>query len=308
MRVHWIAAFCLSLAMIIVGSSIIVSKLLIVKIPIFLLCFLRFFCALCVLIPLLVFREGKLPRLSRNMNTLLFYQALTGIFLFNCFLLAGLHYTSALNASIITSSTPAITTLLACLLLREKLTSFSIYGILLSVIGLLLINTTGHIITDSLKPVFGNSLIFSAVVAESLFTVLGKTTTATVSPLTSTTYVSIFGALLFSPPALYQLFYFDLLDLSVADLLLILYSGVVVTALAFILWFKGLAGITANTAAVFTALIPLSAVLLSSIFLNESLHSSHLVGSTLILGGLFLSVKKAPIPQADITTERARRL
>jgi drug/metabolite transporter (DMT)-like permease len=70
---------------------------------------------------------------------ILILQAVFGIFLFRVFLTAGLGYTSAVEAGIITGSSPAITGLLAWIILREPIKKRSVSGISLTLIGILLL-------------------------------------------------------------------------------------------------------------------------------------------------------------------------
>ena len=58
------------------------------------------------------------------------------------------------------------------------------------------------------------------------------------------------------------------------------------TALAYLLYFRLLANTGAVNAALVTLLIPLSAILLGTVFLNETLEPRHLLGMAFILTGL----------------------
>jgi drug/metabolite transporter (DMT)-like permease len=68
----------------------------------------------------------------------------------------------------------------------------------------------------------------------------------------------------------------------------ILYYGTAVTVVAFILWFRGVMKVPASTAAVFTGIMPVSAVLLSYLILREPFAWSHVWGGLCVLAGLRL--------------------
>lgn len=101
-----IAYLELTLAMAIVGSSVVVGKLLIASFPVFLGAGLRFAIASVILMPVLLVNEKEIPSLSRIDWLFLFLQTLTGVFLFSVFLLYGLKFTTAAESGIITSTTP----------------------------------------------------------------------------------------------------------------------------------------------------------------------------------------------------------
>src|SRR3989441_4716122 len=115
--------------MAIVGSSVVVGKLVVARVPVFLVGGLRLAFACAVLVPLLLLVERGWPRLGRRDLAVLGLQAFTGIFLFTTLLLSGLRLTSAAAAGIVTSTTPAVAGTPAVLLLRERLTPARAGGI-----------------------------------------------------------------------------------------------------------------------------------------------------------------------------------
>lgn len=131
-----IAYLQLTLAMIIVGSSVVVGKLIVVSVPVFLASGLRFGIASIVLVPLLIKLEG-IPSLCRKDLFILFLQALTGVFGFSICLLYGLKFTGAAESGIITSTTPAVIGLISFIFLKEKLGRNNILGIVLAVLGII---------------------------------------------------------------------------------------------------------------------------------------------------------------------------
>jgi drug/metabolite transporter (DMT)-like permease len=70
--------------------------------------------------------------------------------------------------------------------------------------------------------------------------------------------------------------------------LAVLASAALSTALGYLLYFRILASAGATNVLLVTFLIPLSAVLLGTIFLHEHIGAHHLAGMTLIAFGLLL--------------------
>jgi drug/metabolite transporter (DMT)-like permease len=272
--------------MAIVGSSVVVGKVVVARVPVFLIGGLRLAFACLVLVPVLLLVERGLPRLSRRDLAVLGLQAFTGIFVFTALLLYGLTLSGAAAAGIVTSTTPAVAGALSVLLLGERLTWARAGGIALAVLGLLAVNLGAP--AGGPNPLLGNLLVFGAVVGEALFIVCGKVAAARVAPLTAAATISVLGLLMFLPFAAWEATRFDFARVTVADWAALAYYGLVVTVLAFVLWARGLAVVPASTAAVFTAVLPVSAVALSYAFLGEPFAWSHVVGGACVIGGIGL--------------------
>lgn len=279
------------LAMTIVGSSVVVGKLIIQSFPVFLANELRFLVASAVLVPLWMKVEG-FSVLARKDYLSIFLQALFGVFLFNVLMLNGLSLTSAIEAGIITSTLPACTAALSVFLLKEHFTRNIGLGILMAVFGTVLINVTS-ISTIDLPSLACNLLILGAICCESLFIILGKSHSKRVSALTVATLVSCFGAVLFFPFAIAESRSFAFKEVTFAEWGLVVYFGIIVTVLAFILMQQGLARISATSAGILTSFLPLSSIVfvLSSLFLGEKISFLQCGGFVFILGALYLLSK-----------------
>ena len=283
------AYLCLAAAMAIAGSSVVVGKLLILRLPVFLTAAGSLFMALLVLLPLTWRVHRGLPRIIKSDLKILALQALTGIVLFRVFLLSGLELTSAASGGIITSTMPAVVGLVSFLYLKEKPAWNKLGGIAAAVAGILVINTMGLSTSASGKwSLWGNILVFLAVIGEALFITLQKKISREASPLTRTTLVSLFGFFIFLPFAVYQGLQYDFALIQWLDVLYLAYYGIVVTAVAFILFYKGASAVPATVAGVFGGFMPISSILLSSLILGERLMLHHLFGLIFVLTGICL--------------------
>ncbi|MDX8366812.1 DMT family transporter [Cytobacillus sp. IB215665] len=278
------------LAMAIVGSSVVFGKLIISSFPVFLASELRFLVATIILVPFLLLQERQLPSIRLKDFFILFLQAFTGVFLFNIFMLYGLKYTTAIEAGIITSTLPAVIGLVSFLFLKERLTKTKGLGIIFAVLGVLLINLIDGKF-GTINSILGNLLIFGAVLGETLFITMGKSVSNRFTPLTISTLMSIFGLIMFLPFAIYEAREFDFSSVGLMDWMNILYFGIVVTVLAFLLMYQGLSKVPASSAGVLTSVIPFSSVILSFLILKEELLLSHLFGMLFVLIAIFFISK-----------------
>jgi drug/metabolite transporter (DMT)-like permease len=279
--------------MCIVGSSVVAGKLIVQSFPVFLASELRFLVATIILVPILLKDEG-MPSLRKKDYLFLFLQALSGVFLFNILMLYGLTRTTATEAGLITSTIPACTGLLSFFFLKEKLTKNIIIGICLATIGTITINAPGIFGTSHTYylSVVGNLLVFGAVICEALFIIFGKFVSQRVSALAIATIVSCFGAILFLPFALYESSRFAYEKVSIAEWGLIMYFGIVVTVIAFILMHLGIAKVSANMAGILTGFLPISSIALASLVLGEAISYVQLVGCALILVALYFLTRQ----------------
>jgi len=194
----------LSAAMIIVGSIVVVSKVITTTFPVFLAAALRFAIASMILLPLLLRVEHGVPSLGKKDACLLFLQAFAGIFLFSILLLYGLKLTSAAESGIILGTVPVVIGLISFLLLRESLTWNKGIALFIATVGAFGGIGTPPSAGQEANALLGNVFVFGAVLGEALWTILGKALSGRVTPLTIASLTSCSGLLLFSPMAVYQ--------------------------------------------------------------------------------------------------------
>lgn len=282
----------LSLAMIIVGSSVVVGKILIMKFPVFLASGLRFAIASVIIWPIILIKEKGFPKIIKRDWLIFSIMAFCGQFMFTVLMLIGLKYTQAMEAGIITSTTPAFMAGVSFFILKERLDARQFVGIVLATLGVLVVN-------GLLQPhngeseiygnnILGNLLICGAVMGEVFFLLLAKKITSSVSDLCTTGILSLLGVLMFLPFSIYEGIYFDFEVILMDDWLYMLYFGAVYTVLAYIFWFRGVKRVSGSTASAITALIPMSATILAVVCLNEKFTLLHAIGFILIIASIML--------------------
>jgi drug/metabolite transporter (DMT)-like permease len=132
----------------------------------------------------------------------------------------------------------------------------------------------------------GNALILGAVLCEGLFILLNKRLRTPVPALALSTIMTALG-LAFSALASVAESPWRL-DFSGDALMAVAYYAVVPTVGGFLLWYAGAARVQGSEAALFTALAPVSAVLLAAGLLGETLESAQRWGMACVLGAVLL--------------------
>ena len=282
----------LTLAMTTVGGSAVLGKRMVEELPIYLAGALRFGLAALILVPLMLRAAGGLPQVSRRDIGTLFLQALTGVFGFTLFWLFGLRLTTAAEGGVVASTTPVLIAVASFLLLGERPRGREIVGVSLAVAGVAAMTLAAG--EDGAgrgpNPLLGNALIVGAVAGEALFLVLGKRVGERVEPMVIATMVTLFGFALFLPLAINDLATTDLARVTGGAWLAVVLYALGPTVLGYILAYRGLARVPATTAGVFTGVVPISAIVFSSLFLGEAIGWGHLVGLAGVLAAIGLAV------------------
>jgi drug/metabolite transporter (DMT)-like permease len=256
--------------------------------------FLRFLTASICLLLIAWRTEGRLPFPRRGLILPVILLGLTGVFSYNVFFFLGLERIEAGRASLIIANNPVFITLFSALIFRERLRPAAALGILLSLCGALVVITRGDPLSALRGGVgWGELFIFFCVLSWVAYSLIGKRVLAALSPLASVTWASLLGMAFLSPPALAEGLLPAALRYSSAGWAGILYLGVFGTVAGFVWYYRGIREIGPARASQFINLVPVSAVLLAALVLEEPLTLSLLAGGVLVLTGITLTNRSA---------------
>jgi drug/metabolite transporter (DMT)-like permease len=283
-----IAYFCLALAMAIVGAYVGFSKLLVAVFPVFLLAWLRFGIAAIAMARWLK-REPEFEPLDAASKRLLFFESFFGNFLFSICMLFGMRYAGALTAGVVMAMIPAAVAFLSWLFLKEKISFRTWIAIALAVGGVVLLTLGRRADSNAENALLGIALLFSAMLCEALYVVIGKKLTGKISPRRISALINLWGLVLITPLGIWQAMSFDFSTVQPT-----MWGGLVVYALAASvwtvwLWMTGLKTVAASRAGVFTIFLPIASALVGVAFLNESFTPLHSVAFALALAAVLLA-------------------
>jgi drug/metabolite transporter (DMT)-like permease len=252
---------------------------------------LRFVVASAILLP--IARESAVGvRLPLGRLALLGLTGVTGYFTFQN---VGLVYTSASAAALILACLPALVAGVAALMLGERLSRRRAVGVGASVLGVTLIVLAGEPGATAPAPLLGNGLILLAAASWTAYTILGKGAEGLPVRVVSAGGVA-FGAVFLVPFAVVETIATGPPRLDLAGWLGILYLGAGASAAAFFLWSYALRRMEASEAAVYLNLIPLLAVVLAAVALQEEVGVAEVVGGALVIGGVIMASRAAALP------------
>lgn len=183
----------------------------------------------------------------------------------------GMLYTTASLASIIQSVGPIVVIILAVIFLREKLTLFRVVGTAMALIASVLLIWGGGV-SFSDKMIYGNILIFISAVSYGINGAISKAALKTHTPLVLVGYSMLVGAIILFP---LSFAYNERVDWvyqqNMLSISLLLALAIFPCFLATLIWFIALKSLPVSKQVVYVYLIPIVAVAISIMFLNEEL-------------------------------------
>lgn len=190
-------------------------------------------------------------------------------------------YIGVALATLITLCTaPIVVSLASVTFLKEPLTKSIIKALLCALSGttLLVGFPEGSVAQSNL--LLGASLSLGSAVGYAIVAMLGRSIATECHPLHSTTVSFGVGAIFLFPMAASNCFS---AQYTIEIMSLLLYIGLIPTAVAYTLFFLGMRGVKASTASILTMIEPLTATILAWFIFDERLAASGIVGALLLL-------------------------
>ncbi|NOU93217.1 EamA family transporter [Paenibacillus sp. LMG 31456] len=224
----------------------------------------RFGLAAATLLIILIFTEGiNKHQLKRNTFWYMVL-GLVGIFGFSTLFFVGLKYTSSVNGALIMALNPLLTTILARVILKDRITKIQAAGIFLAFIGVLLVIMQGSI--DTIKMLsfsIGDVIIFGGNVCWTFYGVFGRRFIQDGNPLSTTTYTMIIGAICLIVVSLFTTNPIPLPNIPIGAWGAILFMAFFTSVLGYMWWNKGMKEIGATKTSLFFNLVPVITMLIS---------------------------------------------
>lgn len=295
---RWRAYASLALSMSLVGSYVALSKPLVLVFPVFLLAWLRFGIGGVAMLRWLR-KPSDEPPISPRTRRLLFLESFLGNFLFSICMLFGVSMTTAVAAGVVMSSIPAVVAILSWVFLKERIGGRTAAAIACAAIGIGLFSLQKPELGSALaheamflglsESVWGNLLVFAAVVCEASYVVIGKSLTEGLGPKRISAIINLWGFALVTPFGLWAAWRFDFTSVSAGIWGLLFFYALAASVWTVWLWMTGLKSVPASRAGVFTVMLPVSAAAIGVLFMGEQLTSMQLLAFAIALVGLLLA-------------------
>ncbi len=304
MKTRLVGYLYLAAAMIGVGSTVIASRFAAGGLPPFTATALRFLIATPLLFALMCAQRMRWPRIGMRDAVLLVVQAAAGGVGYTVLLISGTKLSSPVDAGVMLGTLPAMSTLIAAVVLRERQTLRDWGAAALATAGVLFVTFAPGRAMPSLQTLAGDALVLAAVACEAVFILLNRRLSAPLPPLALSTAMSGLGFVLALVPAAFE-WHAAMTGWTIGAVSAIAYYALVPTVLGYVCWYAGSARTSGTEAALFTAVAPVSAVLFAVALFGETLGGTRLLGIALVIAGMLAGATRRREPPARETKTRS---
>lgn len=268
------------------GGSFFFNGIAVRDLPVFTVVLARVALAALILLALLRLRQEPLPKAPGLWSAFLTMGLLNNAIPFSLIVWGQQHIASGV-ASILNAATPLFTVLLGHVLTRdERASPAKVAGVLIG-FGGVAVMIGPDALQDLGTAVAAQLLCLAAALSYAFAGIYGRRfRTLGITPMATATGQVIASSLILLPLVLLLDRPWTLAMPSLASIAALVGAAALSTALAYVIYFRILATAGATNLLLVTFLIPVSAILLGTLCLDETLFPRHLAGMALIGAGL----------------------
>tara|TARA_B100000287_G_scaffold320998_1_gene304954 strand:+ start:459 stop:1358 length:900 start_codon:yes stop_codon:yes gene_type:complete len=274
------------------GNFIVGKSASMYEIPPFSLNFYRWFFAGLILFPF-TFNEilNKKNYILENIGFFIIL-GITSITIFNSIVYYSLYYTQVISGVLMISTIPVWIIFISTILKIEKSNIFQIFGVILSLTGVIFIITKADLrLIKNLEFNKGDLTMVIAMFAWALYSALLKKKKYEISQIALLQVVIISGLVFLVPIYFIEMSLGNLITLDKPFYLTLAYVVIFPGLASFFFWIKGISIIGANRAGVFLHLMPIFGAIMAIIIFDEKFMFYHFLGALFIIAGITLSNK-----------------
>jgi len=210
-------------------------------------------------------------------------------FIFETF---GLQLTTSAEAGLMIALIPIFVTILSAFILKEKPKTIQVLFILVSFIGVIIIQLFKPDIGFNTN-ILGFALLLLAVISAALFNIASRSASKTHKAVDTTYLMMFMGMISFNSIYIIQLssnnqihrYYENLINIQVV--IPILYLGVIASILGFFLVNFTLSKVPAHVSSIYANISTIVSVFAGYFFLQEDIYLNHFIGGILIIIGIY---------------------
>lgn len=218
--------------------------------------------------------------------------ALLGVSIFNSLVYLAAQTSTALNLSLIATSTPVFILLLSRLFLGERLTVRTFTGLVLALIGVLALVSDGDFFQlAQVRFALGDVWMTLAALIFAAYSIMVRTCSGQLSARVFLLVLMGVGIIFLLPWAGWEIHSTGFPRLDLPALGSILYVGLGASLASYIMWNRAIVFIGPSLAGLVYYSLPLFSGLVAYIFLEEPVGLLHLVSGGCILGGIVVATR-----------------
>lgn len=265
------------------GGAYFFAGVAVKELPPLTLALARVFLAALTLLPLFYYLGYSLPTSFTQWLPFLGMGVLNNVIPFTFIFAGQLHITVGLS-SIINAMTPLFTVLVMASFKQEQLTAYRLIGVVLGVVGVAVLRGFGGPV-DAGQTV-GIALCLAAALSYGFAGLWGRKHLSSIPPVKTATCQLMCSTLVMALLVAFVDKPWTLTTPSYTTIMAVLALAVFGTALAYIVFFRILTNAGASNVMLVTLLIPVTALILGTVFLDESIQTTDILGALIIGSGL----------------------
>jgi drug/metabolite transporter (DMT)-like permease len=284
------------------GGNAVAGKFLAGSLPPVTISFIRLAIGVLIMSPL-IFRlfKQEMAALRENFMMLVFL-AVTGVIGFNLLIYWAVNYTSAINATLLNSTSPLFIFLLSALLIGEKMELKYWVSMGLSMLGVLIVITHGSLERMiALQFNIGDLIMVLAVISWALYSIFIKKLSGKMPSLMIFGFTLAIGFMVMVPAVAIELSVVPVEAVNLAEWSALVYIGIFPSICSFLLWNRAVALIGPSKASISLNLIPVFGAVAAFFVLGEMITAPQIIGGCLVFIGVFITsfTKKKAVQLAE---------
>ncbi|UYZ24103.1 DMT family transporter [Mesobacillus jeotgali] len=294
--------FLLAVAALFWGGNAVAGKFLSDSLPPVTISFTRLGIGVLIMSPVIIRLFKHEMAAFREHFKLLLFLAVTGVMGFNLLIYWAVNYTTAINASLLNSTSPLFIFLLSALLISEKMELKYWISLVISMLGVLVVITNGSIERMlALQFNIGDLIMVLAVILWALYSIKIKKISGKLPSLTIFGFSLAISFMLMIPAVAIELSMVPVGAVGLPEWTALFYIGIFPSICSFLLWNRGVALIGPSKASISLNLIPVFGTIFAFFVLGEVISVPQIMGGCLVFVGVFITsfLKKKPVQLAE---------
>ncbi|WP_257351675.1 DMT family transporter [Pseudalkalibacillus decolorationis] len=279
----------LTFCVVVWGSNFVFGKILVQDFSPTLLTSLRLFFIVLFLIGLSSWKKHFLKRVNKTDFIVILFLGVIGVFINQWSFFVGLQTADPTTSALILATTPILTTFLAAVFLKEKLTIRMLLGSIVAIVGIYFVVTKGNLSSVNMDK--GLIWIVITMITFAIMIIMTRVLSQRIDPLTITLYSNIVG-LIVSIPFAFSLDTPLRMSIDISDWAFLIGTAVIVHGIATLIWNNNIRYVDASKASILSNLEPFIAMIMGLILLYKPITGVEIVGSLFIVGGVVLSTSQ----------------
>lgn len=240
---------------------------------------------------LLFFTSSEQKKIDRKDIARFLLCAFTALVANQMLFMKGVSLTYPIHASLLLLITPILITFIAAWVLKEMITGYKLVGLFLGVTGACILILSGDSATEGNDIILGDLLVIMSTTLYTIYFILVKPLMQKYSTMDVMRWVFTFGFIMIVPLGWNEFFKIPWVQYTPGEYLLLFMIVIPGTFLAYIFNAYGIKKLSASTAGTYIYSQPVFAVIIATIFLNESLELYKIIAAIVIFTGVYLANK-----------------